>query len=105
MNIVQKNDNLPRHSRYLADTEFVELTGIQPARLDELLEMDWVRPRRTEQNVCLFCNSDVYRVRKLERICCDFELPAVGGAIIVDLLDRIASLEQRVEHLRQMCGR
>ena len=88
----------------LAVTEFVEATGVQPARLDELLALDWVRPRRTEQNDCLFCQDDVYRVRKLERICCDFELPVVGGTIIVDLLERIAELEQRMDHLRRLNG-
>ena len=35
-------------------------------------------------------------MRKLERICCDFELPVVGGTIIVDLLERIDALEHKV---------
>jgi len=39
-------------------------------------------------------------VRKLERICCDFELPVLGGTIIVDLLERIDSLERRVQRLQ-----
>ena len=43
---------------------------------------------------------DIYRVRKLERICCDFELPVLGGTIIVDLLERVDQLERRVRDLR-----
>lgn len=42
----------------------------------------------------------MYRVRKLERICCDFGLPVVGGTIIVDLLERIEELEQQVRSLQ-----
>ena len=39
-------------------------------------------------------------MRKLERICCDFELPVLGGTIIVDLLERIDSLERKVRRLQ-----
>ena len=48
----------------------------------------------------MFRDADIYRVRKLERICCDFELPVVGGTIIVDLLERIDVLERTVRGLR-----
>jgi chaperone modulatory protein CbpM len=48
----------------------------------------------------LFSEGDVYRVRKLERICADFELPVVGGTIIVDLLERIDQLEREVQSLQ-----
>ena len=55
----------------------------------------------TESTVStLFSGRDVYRVRKLERICCDFGLPVVGGTIIVDLLERIEELEQQVRSLQ-----
>ena len=33
-------------------------------------------------------------------ICCDFELPVVGGTIIVDLLERIDALERQVRALQ-----
>ena len=39
-------------------------------------------------------------MRKLERICCDFELPVLGGTIIVDLLERIDALERAVRSLK-----
>ena len=56
---------------------------------------------RTETDACtLFSEGDVYRVRKLERICADFELPVVGGTIIVDLLERIDQLEREVQSLQ-----
>lgn len=94
MSMVKKNSELPTHSEYMAWAEFVELTGVHPDRLTEVVEMGWVEARRTGDASHLFRSVDIYRVRKLERICCDFELPAVGGTIIVDLLQRIAILER-----------
>lgn len=94
MSMIKKHSELPAHSEYMAWAEFVELTGVHPDRLTEVVEMGWVEPRRTGDASHLFSSVDIYRVRKLERICCDFELPAVGGTIIVDLLHRIDTLER-----------
>ena len=90
---------LPASSPYVSLGSFLEMTGIAPERLDDLLQLDWLEHVRTGESV-LFSDGDVYRVRKLERICCDFELPVVGGTIIVDLLDRIDRLEQQVRSLQ-----
>ena len=73
----------------MACEEFMAGTGIAPERLRELLALGWLESR-----------ADIYRVRKLERICCDFELPVVGGTIIVDLLERIDALEHKVRELQ-----
>ena len=72
----------------MACEEFMASTGIAPERLRELLALGWLESR-TEGSDQFFRDADIYRVRKLERICCDFELPVVGGTIIVDLLERI----------------
>ena len=94
MSMIKKNPELPTPSEFVAWAEFLELTGVHPDRLHEIVEMGWVQARRTGDASHLFRHVDVYRVRKLERICCDFELPATGGAIIVDLLERIDTLER-----------
>lgn len=94
MSMVKRECGLPTRSTYIAWAEFLELTGIHPDRLTEIVEMGWIEPRRTQDACQLFRAMDVYRVRKLERICSDFELPAVGGTIIVDLLGRIDMLER-----------
>ena len=78
----------------MACEEFMASTGIAPERLRELMALGWLESR-TEGSVQFF-----YRVRKLERICCDFELPVVGGTIIVDLLERIDALEHKVRELQ-----
>ena len=73
--------------------------SLQPERLRELLALGWLESR-TEGSDQFFRDADIYRVRKLERICCDFELPVVGGTIIVDLLERIDALEHKVRELQ-----
>lgn len=99
MSMMKKESGLPMRSTYIAREEFVEMTGIDPARLDELMEMGWISIAKAGEDAHLFRGKDVYRVRKFERICCDFELPALGGTIIVDLLERIVQLENRVRQL------
>lgn len=100
MTMLKKEHDLPTPSVYMAWAEFVEHTGILPARLEEIIEIGWLEPDRTQSEQCLFRQRDIYRVRKLERICMDFELPAIGGTIIVDLLERIDLLEQMLKTQR-----
>lgn len=101
MSMVKKVSALPIRSTYIARAEFLEVTGVSPERLDELLEMGWLTSSRAGDDGHLFRGRDVYRVRKFERICCDFELPVLGGTIIVDLLERIVALEGRVRELER----
>lgn len=94
MSMIRKDSELPAKSALISWEEFLEITGIQSDRLEEIVDMGWLEFRRTGGEGRLFRGMDVYRVRKLERICCDFELPCIGGVIIVDLLERIAMLER-----------
>lgn len=102
MSMLLHEGGLPTRSDYIAWQEFLELTGLAEPRLRELLEMGWLDARRTGKNTWLFRGPDIYRVRKLERICCDFDLPLVGGTIIVDLLERIERLQLDVRKLRTL---
>jgi len=83
----------------ITEKEFLELTGLARERLDDLLQLEWLDRTETDAST-LFSEGDVYRVRKLERICSDFELPVVGGTIIVDLLERIEQLERELQTLQ-----
>ena len=56
------------------------------------MDIGWLKPTRTAEAALLFRQDDVYRIRKLERLCSDFELHTLGGSIVMDLLDRIATL-------------
>ena len=82
----------------VAWTEFVELTGIGEDRIRELMDLGWLQPaRQTDQR--MLRQIDVYKTRKVDRLCEDFELPSLAGAIIVDLLERIEELETRLKEL------
>ena len=100
MSMTKKSPSLPAPSTVMAWEEFVEITGVAPERLQELVALGWIERRTSATQVLMFRDADIYRVRKLERICCDFELPVVGGAIIVDLLERIDVLERTVRSLQ-----
>lgn len=88
-------------SQGVAWEEFVEITGVAPEHLQEILALGWIEAS-APRPPAMFRDSDVYRVRQLERICGDFELPVIGGTIIVDLLERIERLEQIVRELNSL---
>lgn len=97
-----ETEELPIPSDLVIWSRFVELTGIHPSRLGELIELGWVCPDRTREDCYLFHPRDVFRVSKLERLCRDFELSAMAGTIIVDLLERIEILDRQVRDLRRL---
>ncbi|MDD4701393.1 MAG: chaperone modulator CbpM [Desulfovibrio sp.] len=100
MSMTPKNPTLPAPSTVMVWEEFIQITGVHPERLHELLALGWIETRGSAAQQYLFRDADIYRVRKLERICCDFELPVLGGTIIVDLLERIDTLERSVRNFK-----
>ncbi|HDQ40892.1 MAG TPA: MerR family transcriptional regulator [Desulfonatronum sp.] len=100
LRIKLEHEDLPAPSELVIWSRFVELTGIHPSRLGELIELGWICPDKTNEQCYLFHPKDVFRVSKLERLCRDFELSAMAGTIIVDLLERIEILEQQVREMR-----
>lgn len=99
MGISNGSGNFP--AQEIAWEEFVEITGVRPEHLQEILALGWIEASGSH-SPAMFRDSDIYRVRKLERICCDFELPVIGGTIIVDLLERIDRLERMVAELNKL---
>ena len=93
---------LPVQSDRIAWAQFIQLTGIHPSKLGELLEMEWITPAKAANEHYLFTSKDVFKVRKLIRICDDFNLSPTGGSIIVDLLERVEHLERKVQELETL---
>lgn len=102
MSMIPKKTRLPAPSAVMVREEFIQATGIAPDHLEELLGLGWLEVWGGDTQQHLFRDADIYRVRKLERICCDFDLPVLGGTIIVDLLERIDALERMVQRLRRV---
>lgn len=96
MRIHKELYDMPIRSTLIVRAEFAELSGTSDTRIDELLDMGWLKPDRTAESAQLFRAVDVYRLRKLERLCTDFELHTLAGTIIVDLLGRVQELEQQL---------
>lgn len=94
-----RQQDLPAISRLLSEDEFLSLTGLARQELQELVQLDWLDCVKTSESV-LFRTHDILRVRKLDRLCSDFELSTLGGTIVVDLLERIEELEDELRHLR-----
>jgi len=93
---------VPARSERLSFAQLQELTGLHPTIVGELIELGWITPERTTADAYLFRTKDVYRLRKLDRIRRDFDLPLYGASIVVDLLERIDSLENKVRELHRL---
>ncbi|MGE4290875.1 MAG: chaperone modulator CbpM [Desulfovibrio sp.] len=93
--------NLPERSELVAWAQLVEITRIEPGHVSELLELGWISPVKTNAEEYLFRMRDVYRIQKLMRLCRDLEVSLMGGSIIVDLLERIESLEGELTKLKR----
>ena len=83
MELLQNTKDVPSRSTLIVWGEFLELTGTTPDRLSELMDIGWLKPTRTAESA----------------LCSDFELHTLGGSIVMDLLDRIATLELRIREL------
>ncbi len=93
---------VPARSERLSFAQLQELTGLHPTVVGELIELGWITPERTTADTYLFRPRDLYRLRKFDRISRDFELPVLGASIVVDLLERIEYLENKVREMRQL---
>jgi DNA-binding transcriptional MerR regulator len=93
---------VPARSERLSFAQLQELTGLHPTVVGELIELGWITPERTTAEAYLFRTRDVYRLRKLDRIRRDFDLPLYGASIVVDLLERIDYLENKVKELNRL---
>jgi chaperone modulatory protein CbpM len=93
---------VPARSERLSFAQLQELTGLHPTVVGELIELGWITPERTTAEAYLFRSKDLYRLRKLDRIRRDFELPLLGASIVVDLLERIDYLENKVKELHRL---
>ncbi len=95
-----RNESNPAKSKLLHWSEFVRACEVNPHRLGELVEMGWINSVCTQNNDYLFPEKEIFKVRKLVRLCKDFGLSTVGGVIIVDLLEEIEELKREVSELR-----
>ena len=86
-------------SKLISLSEFIQITACNEETINDLLDLGWLAPSRSGSDELLFNSTQVYKVRKLLRICKDFDIPTTAGTIIVDLLQRVDELEEQVKEL------
>lgn len=96
------HETLLVRSKLVSWAEFLEQTGVHSSRVGELIELGWIEPITTSDRDYLFQVRDVYRLRKMERLISDLEVNLAGACIIVDLVERVEHLEQRVRDLERL---
>jgi len=99
MELMHSTSDLPIRSHLIALAEFLDLVGASSENVTELVELAWLKPTITAESIWIFCELDVHRTRKLVRLAEDFELSTLGASVMVDLLERIATLEEQVRRL------
>lgn len=84
------------NNSFLTFVQFVKEVEIAENKCQEYIDIGWLQPVKND----LFSVDDIFKVRKADRLCKDFELPCHGAAMIVDLLAKIDELESQLAQLR-----
>jgi chaperone modulatory protein CbpM len=98
---MMKSYDLVIYGRYLGDElitihELGRLVGVHPAKLRRYIVLGLIDPE-VEKPEPLFEESIVARVHKIERLKRDLGLNLSGCGLVLDLLDRIAELEEQLK--------
>jgi DNA-binding transcriptional MerR regulator len=76
-------------------------TGVHPARIEDFVEYGLLEPRVHEGMQWLFDTACIARLRTIERLRRDLGANLAGIAVILDLLDRLTTLQREVEQWRR----
>ena len=90
---------VPSGGSLLCREDLVRLTRVHPDMIECLLEWGLIEPVRTEPDLC-FSEKAVPRIRRILRLRKDLGINWAGIGVVMDLLDRIDSLEQEIIRLR-----
>lgn len=99
---VQATTVLPEPSELLAVSQIIEIVGITPGQMAEIMELEWINPIRTNEDEYLFRRVDVLKLEKLLRLVRDLEVSYIGASIIVDLMERVQELEKEIKELKEL---
>jgi len=76
-------------------------TGVHPTRIAYFVEYGLLEPSARTGTQWLFDAACIARLRMIERLRRDLGANLAGIAVILDLLDRLASLQREVEQWRR----
>jgi DNA-binding transcriptional MerR regulator len=95
-----------RHSgpEQLTIEHLAACTGLHPARIEHFVEYGLIEPRVRLGSQLFFDTACIVRLRMIERLRRDLGANLAGIAVILDLLDRLATLQREVEQWRTHRG-
>src|SRR4029434_5690892 len=76
-------------------------TGVHPTRIEYFVEYGLIEPITRTGTQWLFDTACLARLHMIERLRRDLGANLAGIAVILDLLDRLASLQREVEQWRR----
>ena len=76
-------------------------TGVHPALITSFVEYGLLEPRARTGPPWLFDTACIARLRMIERLRRDLGANLAGIAVILDLLDRLSTLQREVEQWRR----
>ena len=79
-------------------------TGVHPARIADFVEYGLLEPSARTGTQLLFDAACIARLRMIERLRRDLGANLAGIAVILDLLDRLTTLQREVEQWRKHSG-
>jgi len=88
----------PSGSRLSLD-DLIRLTHVHPDLIGRFQDWGLIEPMQTEPDLC-FSEKAVPRIRRILRLRKDLGINWAGIGVVMDLLDRIDSLEQEIVRLR-----
>jgi MerR family transcriptional regulator, heat shock protein HspR len=93
---MEENDR-PRYMISVA----AELVGMHPQTLRMYEQKGLVRPQRTAGNTRLYSDSDVERLRLIQKLTSEVGLNLVGVARVLRMEDELQRMRRRLERMEQ----
>jgi len=77
------------------------MVGVHAQTLRYYERMGLLRPSRSRGRIRLYSQSDINRLRQIQRLINDLGVNLAGAEVILRLTDRLQQMEREMEQLRQ----
>jgi len=81
------------------------ILGIKTHNLRYYEKMGLIQPLRSQGNIRLYSERDIVRLRQVKTLMEDLGVNLAGVEVILRMIDRVATLQERVEELETKLGR
>ncbi len=94
----QTNKGEPRYVISIA----AQMVSVHPQTLRLYERVGLVNPQRSGGNIRLYSDSDIERVRTIQRLVNDLGVNLAGAEIIINMREQMAEMERQMDSLRQL---